>query len=116
MSQNENHWNEVYQIEIELMRHMVVLGLDWHDEAAMMKLAAECKAFGPVRFRRAETDNQSRIFRPGLRDDPNDGKRRTGWSPRTRRRRMESFWQTPLHIIVMSAWVCLDIDLIGIAK
>ena len=48
MSQNENHWNEVYQIEIELMRHMVVLGLDWHDEAAMMKLAAECKVFGPA--------------------------------------------------------------------
>ena len=48
MSQIENHGAEVSHIEIELMRKMVALGLDWHDEAAMRKLASECKVFGPA--------------------------------------------------------------------
>lgn len=47
MSQIENHWSEVSQIETELMRHMIALGLDWHDDAAMTLLANECKTFGP---------------------------------------------------------------------
>lgn len=47
MSQTENHWSEVSQIETELMRHLIALGLDWHNDAAMTQLAAECKSFGP---------------------------------------------------------------------
>jgi hypothetical protein len=47
MSQTENHWDEVSRIETEIVRHLIALGLDWHDEAAMTQLAAECKAFGP---------------------------------------------------------------------
>ena len=45
MSQIQNHYDEVSQIETELKRHMIALGLDWHDEAKMKQLAAECKAF-----------------------------------------------------------------------
>ena len=45
MSQLEDHWNEVSRIETELLRKMTVLGLDWHDNAAMEQLASECKAF-----------------------------------------------------------------------
>ena len=45
MSQIENHYDEVSRIETELQRHMIALGLDWHDEAKMIQLAAECKAF-----------------------------------------------------------------------
>lgn len=48
MSQTENHWAEVRHIETELQRKMIALGLDWHDEAAMTLLAAECKAFSPA--------------------------------------------------------------------
>ena len=62
MSQNENHWSEVYQIEIELMRHMVALGLDWHDEAAMTQLASECKAFGPADAQAAYASNVQRLI------------------------------------------------------
>lgn len=47
MSQIENHWAEVANIELELQRYMIALGLDWHDEVAMTQLATECKAFGP---------------------------------------------------------------------
>lgn len=47
MSQIENHHDEVSNIETQLMRHMIALGLDWHNEAEMKKLAEECKAFGP---------------------------------------------------------------------
>jgi hypothetical protein len=47
MSQIQNHWDEAAHIEAELLRYMMVLGLDWHDEAAMMQLAAECKRFSP---------------------------------------------------------------------
>jgi len=61
MSQNENHWSEVHQIEIELMRHMVALGLDWHDEAAMIQLASECKAFGPANAQAAYASNEQRL-------------------------------------------------------
>jgi hypothetical protein len=45
MSEIENHYNEVSSIETELKRHMIALGLDWHDEVTMIRLAAECKAF-----------------------------------------------------------------------
>ena len=48
MSQIENHWNEVSSIETELLRKMIALGVDWHDDAAMAQLASECKAFGPA--------------------------------------------------------------------
>ncbi len=48
MSQIENHWGEVTQIENEMKRHLMALGIDWHDDAAMKKLATECKAFGPT--------------------------------------------------------------------
>jgi hypothetical protein len=48
MSELENHWNEVSRIETELLRKMTVLGLDWHDDAAMAQLASECKAFHPA--------------------------------------------------------------------
>ncbi|HEX5338178.1 MAG TPA: hypothetical protein VFW53_07045 [Gallionella sp.] len=63
MSQIENHWTEVAQIETEILRKMVALGIDWHDDTAMTLLAEECKKFGPVQAqaayaaddRRAET-------------------------------------------------------------
>lgn len=48
MSQIENHWDEVAQIETGLMRKMIALGLDWHDVSAMKKLASECKVYGPA--------------------------------------------------------------------
>jgi hypothetical protein len=48
MSQIENHHDEVSSIETRLMRHMIALGLDWHDEVTMIHLAAECKTFGPA--------------------------------------------------------------------
>ena len=45
MSQIENQWEQIKQIKTEIMRHMLALGLDWHDEVAMAQLARECKAF-----------------------------------------------------------------------
>lgn len=57
MSQIENHWDEVSQIETELMRHMIALGLDWHDETAMARLATECKTFGPANAQAAYASN-----------------------------------------------------------
>ena len=48
MSQIENHWNEISRIETEMLRKMVALGLDWHDDAAMAQLASECRRFGPA--------------------------------------------------------------------
>ena len=48
MSQIEKHLDEVSRIETEMLRKMTVLGLDWHDDAAMAQLAAECKAFHPA--------------------------------------------------------------------
>lgn len=57
MSQTENHWDEIVQIETELMRHMIALGIDWHDEAAMSQLASECKGFGPDNAKAAYTAN-----------------------------------------------------------
>lgn len=53
MSQIEHHHDEVSNIETEMMRHMIALGLDWHNEVAMINLAAECKAFGPVQAQAA---------------------------------------------------------------
>lgn len=47
MSQIENHWDEISHIETEIKRHMVALGLDWHNETAMSQLASECTAFTP---------------------------------------------------------------------
>ena len=57
MSQIENHRSEVSHIETELMRKMAALGLDWHDEAAMAQLAAECKIFGPADAEAAYASN-----------------------------------------------------------
>lgn len=62
MSQTENHWDEVSQIEVELKRHMIALGFDWHDEAAMIQLASECKAFGPANAQAAYTSREQRLI------------------------------------------------------
>jgi hypothetical protein len=62
MSQMENHWDEVSQIETELMRHMIALGLDWHDEAAMLQLASECKVFGPANAQAAYASKEQRLI------------------------------------------------------
>jgi hypothetical protein len=48
MSQTENHWKEVSEIETEITRLMIALGLDWHNEFDMMQLANECKTYGPT--------------------------------------------------------------------
>ena len=60
MSQAENHWDQVSQIETELMRHMIALGIDWHDEIAMQKLASECKVFGPGNAQAAYVSNEQK--------------------------------------------------------
>lgn len=57
MSQIEDHGAEVSHIETELMREMIALGLDWHDEGAMAQLAAECKVFGPADAQAAYASN-----------------------------------------------------------
>lgn len=62
MSQIENHWDEVAQIETELRRYMMALGLDWHDEAAMEQLAYECKAFGPSEAQAAYASHNSTLI------------------------------------------------------
>lgn len=67
MSQLENHWDEVSKIEIELIRHMTALGIDWQDENTMSQLARECKAFGPVQSNAAyATHNQVLITKAQL--------------------------------------------------
>lgn len=67
MSQIENHWDEVAQIETEMMRKMIALGLDWHDTLAMVQLAAECKVFGPEQVKAAYASNdQQKITRAEL--------------------------------------------------
>ncbi len=48
MSQIEDHWSEVSRIETELLRKMVALGVEWHDDVAMARLAAECRTYGPA--------------------------------------------------------------------
>lgn len=53
MSQIENHWDEVAQIETELMRKMIALGIDWHDASVMKTLASECKVYGPAEVQAA---------------------------------------------------------------
>lgn len=62
MSEIENQWDEVVQIELELMRHMVALGIDWHDEMAMRQLAAECKSFGPANVKAAYASHDQRLI------------------------------------------------------
>lgn len=62
MSQIENHWDEVSKIETQLMRYLMALGLDWHDEAAMLQLASECKIFGPVQAQAAYATNEQRLI------------------------------------------------------
>jgi hypothetical protein len=62
MSQIENHWDEVSQIEIQIMRYMMALGIDWHDEAAMTQLASECKNFGPVNAQAAYASNEQKLI------------------------------------------------------
>ena len=57
MSQTENHWAEVANIELELQRYMIALNLDWHDDAAMTQLAAESKDFGPGNANAAYASN-----------------------------------------------------------
>lgn len=58
MSQIEDHKTETSLIERELMRKMLVLGLDWHDDATMKKLASECKVFGPEQAQAAFASNE----------------------------------------------------------
>lgn len=53
MSQTEDHWEEVIRIETEIMRHMIALGLDWHDDVAMTLLATECKNYNPDKAKAA---------------------------------------------------------------
>lgn len=53
MSQIENHWDKVTRIELEMKRHMIALGIDWHDDVAMRQLSAECTAFGPNQVKAA---------------------------------------------------------------
>lgn len=57
MSQIENHWEEVAQLETGLMRKMIALGIDWHDASAMKRLASECKVFGPSDVQAAYASN-----------------------------------------------------------
>ncbi|MBI5437604.1 MAG: hypothetical protein HY936_01385 [Nitrosomonadales bacterium] len=59
MSQIEDHRTEASLIEKELMRKMLALGLDWHDGATMMKLAAECKTFGSEQAQAAFASNDA---------------------------------------------------------
>lgn len=67
MSQIENHWDEVAQIETQIMRKMIALGLDWHDATAMKLLAGECKVFGPAEVQAAyASKDHSRITRAEL--------------------------------------------------
>lgn len=67
MSQIENHWDEVAQIETQIMRKMIALGLDWHDATEMRLLADECKVFGPSDVQAAYASNdQSRITKAEL--------------------------------------------------
>ena len=67
MSQTENHWTEVKEIETEIARYMIALGLDWHDEAAMTMLAGECKNFGPEQATAAySSKDQMRINKAKL--------------------------------------------------
>lgn len=61
MSQTEDHWDEVSQIETEIIRHMIALGLDWHDEAAMTLLAMECKAYHPDNAQTAYKSGDQRL-------------------------------------------------------
>ena len=58
MSQIEDHKTETSLIEKELMRKMLALGLDWHDDATMKKLASECKVFGPEQAQAAFASNE----------------------------------------------------------
>ena len=62
MSQIEDHWDEVAHIETELMRHMIALGLDWHDEIAMMLLATESKSYSPAKAQAAYTSKDQRLI------------------------------------------------------
>jgi hypothetical protein len=47
MSQIQFQWHEISNIETEMVRYLVALGIDWHDELAMTQLATECKHYGP---------------------------------------------------------------------
>ena len=41
---------------------MLALGLDWHDEAAMIQLATECKTFGPSDAKTAYASKDQRLI------------------------------------------------------
>jgi hypothetical protein len=60
MSQIENHWDEIVQIEKELLRHLLALGINWQDEAAMKQLATECQNFGPTNAQAAYAAQDAR--------------------------------------------------------
>ncbi len=62
MSHVEHHRGEVKQIEAELMRKMIALGLGWHDREAMMKLASECKVFFPADAQAAYASHDRRLI------------------------------------------------------
>lgn len=44
------------------MRHMMALGLDWHDDAAMTQLASQCKVFGPTNAQAAYASHEQRLI------------------------------------------------------
>lgn len=60
MSEVENHWAEVRQIETQLMRHFLALGVDWQNEMQMQALASECKNFGPQNAQSAYAAHDAR--------------------------------------------------------
>jgi len=62
MSQTEDHWDEVAHIETEIMRHMIALGFDWHDQAVMTLLATECKSYSPDNARLAYASKDQRLI------------------------------------------------------
>ena len=53
MSQIQFQWHEVSNIESEMSRYLMALGVDWHDAASMSQLAMECRAFGPTQAQAA---------------------------------------------------------------
>lgn len=67
MSQIENHTTEISDIEAELMRKMISLGLDWHDDVVMMQLSTECKRFDPASAQAAyDSHDQVKIAKAEL--------------------------------------------------
>lgn len=64
MSQIQNQWEEIERLESQLKLKISLLGLDWHNEAEMAQLAAECKTFGPQQLHDAyRSHDRQRITR-----------------------------------------------------